>query len=113
VPKAQVRRVFRARFRAGLEALRSQQDLPPIDPRVWQRDWGVKLQPFGDGQNAIKYLAAYVARAAIGNSRIRSITDTHVAFHTGLPLLVGPARQPAPVPPPWPVFPPAPVVASP
>jgi hypothetical protein len=156
VPKAQVRRVFRARFRAGLQALRSQQDLPAIDPCVWQRDWGVKLQPFGDGQNAIKYLGAYVARAAIGDSRIRSITDTHVsftwkdrahgnaiqtetvpgvefvarylrhvlpmrlkavrhygfchpaakakrervAFHTGLPLLVGPAAQPAPVPPP-------------
>jgi hypothetical protein len=80
VPKAQVRRVFRDRFRAGLEALRSQQDLPAIDPRVWQRDWGVKLQPFGDGQNAIKYLGAYVARAAIGDSRIRSITATHVAF---------------------------------
>jgi len=80
VPKAQVRRQFRARFRTGLEALRSQQELPAIDPRVWQRDWGVKLQPFGDGQNAIKYLGAYVARTAIGDSRIRAITDTHVSF---------------------------------
>jgi hypothetical protein len=52
----------------------------PIDPRVWQRNWGVKLQPFGDGQNAINYLGAYVTRAAIGDSRIRSITDTHVSF---------------------------------
>ena len=80
VPKAQVRREFRARFRAGLEALRKQHDLPAIDSRVWQRNWGVKLQPFGDGQNAIKYLGAYVARTAIGDSRIRSVTDTHVAF---------------------------------
>jgi hypothetical protein len=80
VPKAQVRHAFRARFRAGLDALRHQHDLPAIDPRVWQRDWGVKLQPFGDGQNAIKYLGAYVCRTAIGDSRIRSLTDTHVAF---------------------------------
>jgi hypothetical protein len=156
VPKAQVRRVFRARFRAGLQTLRRQQDLPAIDPRVWQRDWGVKLQPFGDGHNAIKYLGAYVARTAIGDARIRSLTDTHVAFtwkdrahgnvvrtetvtgvefvarylrhvlprglqavrhygfshpaakakrervafHTGLPLLVGAAAPPAPLPPP-------------
>jgi hypothetical protein len=138
VPKAQVRRVFRARFRAGLEALRSQQDLPPIDPHVWQRDWGVKLQPFGDGQNAIKYLGAYVAFTwkdrAHGNAiqtetvpgvefvarylrhvlprglkAVRHYGFCHpaakakrerVAFHTGLPLLVGPAPQPAPVPPP-------------
>lgn len=80
VPKAQVREAFRARFRSGLELLRQQHELPAIDPRVWQRDWGVKLQPFGDGQNAIKYLGAYVARAAIGDSRIRAITDTHVSF---------------------------------
>jgi Putative transposase/Transposase zinc-binding domain len=79
-PKAQVRKAFRARFRAGLQALRGHHDLPPIDLRVWQRDWGVKLQPFGDGQSAIKYLGAYVARTAIGDSRIRSLTPTHVAF---------------------------------
>jgi hypothetical protein len=155
VPRARVQRVFRARFRVGLQALRSQQELPALDPGVWLRDWGVKLLPFGDGQNAIKYLGAYVARTAIGDARIRSITATHVsftwkdrahgnviqtetvtglefvrrylrhvlprglkavrhygfchpaakakrervAFHTGLPLHVGPA-QPSPVPPP-------------
>jgi len=43
-------------------------------------DWGVKLLPFGNGQNAIKYLGAYVCRTAIGDSRIRSITDTQVTF---------------------------------
>lgn len=80
VPKAQLRQTFRARFREALQLLRQQHELPAIHPRVWQQDWGVKLQPFGDGQNAIKYLGAYVARAAIGDSRIRSVTDTHVAF---------------------------------
>jgi len=79
-PKAVVRKAFRARFRAGLEELGRQQDLPPVDPLVWQLDWGVKLKPFGNGQNAIKYLGAYVCRTAIGNSRIRSITDTRVTF---------------------------------
>ncbi len=80
VPRTRVQRLFRARFRVGLQALRSKEKLPALDPRVWQRDWGVKLQPFGDGQNAIKYLGAYVTRTAIGDSRIRSITSTHVTF---------------------------------
>jgi hypothetical protein len=40
----------------------------------------VHLQPFGSGENIIKYLGAYVCRTAIGDSRIRSITDTHVTF---------------------------------
>lgn len=80
VPKAQVRRVFRARFKASLDELAARCDLPAIDPRVWHCDWGVKLKPFGNGQNAIKYLGAYVCRTAIGDSRIRSITDTHIAF---------------------------------
>jgi len=79
-PKAVLRTAFRQRFKQGLDQLTSTHDLPALDPRVWHRDWGVKLQPFGDGQNAIKYLGAYVARTAIGDSRIRSITDTQVTF---------------------------------
>ena len=34
----------------------------------------------GTGAAAIKYLGAYVARTAIGDSRIVKIDDTHVAF---------------------------------
>jgi len=80
VPKAMLRKAFRARFKAGLGELRREQNLPPVDAGVWHRDWGVKIKPFGDGQNAIKYLGAYVCRTAIGDSRIRSITETHVSF---------------------------------
>jgi hypothetical protein len=79
-PKAVLRTAFRQHFRQGLAQWAATHDLPTVDPRVWQRDWGVVLKPFGDGQNAIKYLGAYVARTAIGDSRIRSVTDTHVAF---------------------------------
>ena len=79
-PKAVLRTAFRQHFRQGLAQLAATHDLPTVDPSLWQRDWGVVLKPFGDGQNAIKYLGAYVARSAIGDSRIRSVTDTHVAF---------------------------------
>lgn len=80
VPQAVLRKEFRTRFREGFEALKKQHDLPAVDPRVWHRDWGVHLQPFGSGENIIKYLGAYVCRTAISDSRICSITDTHVTF---------------------------------
>lgn len=80
VPQPALRSVFRARFRDGLAALAKEHDLPDIAPAVWQKDWGIHLQPFGSGENAILYLGRYVCRTAIGDSRIAAITDTHVSF---------------------------------
>jgi hypothetical protein len=80
VPQSALANVFRARFRDMLGGLAKEHDLPAIDPAVWQKDWGVHLQPFGGGGNIIKYLGRYVCRTAIGDSRILSVTDTHVAF---------------------------------
>jgi Putative transposase/Transposase zinc-binding domain len=80
VPQPVLRSIFRARFRDALADLATQHPLPTIDSAVWQKDWGVHLQPFGSGENIIKYLGAYVCRTAIGDSRITSITDTHVSF---------------------------------
>jgi hypothetical protein len=80
VPQPALRQVFRARFRDGLAALVKEHELPETDPAVWLKDWGVHLQPFGSGENIIKYLGAYVCRTAIGDSRIVSVTDTHVSF---------------------------------
>ena len=80
VPQPALRSVFRARFRDGLADLTHEHTLPAIDPAVWQKDWGIHLQPFGSGENIIKYLGRYVCRTAIGDSRIVSITDTHVSF---------------------------------
>ncbi len=50
------------------------------DPAVWTKDWGVNIQSFGSGANAIKYLGAYVCRTVIGDSRILAITDHDVTF---------------------------------
>lgn len=80
VPQPALRSIFRARFRDGLDALSQEHPLPAIDPSIWEKDWGVHLQPFGSGENVIKYLGSYVCRTAIGDSRILSITDTHVSF---------------------------------
>jgi hypothetical protein len=81
VPQPALRSIFRARFRDAYATLTQEHSpLPTIDPTVWQKDWGVHLQPFGSGENIIKYLGAYVCRTAIRDSRIVSITDTHVSF---------------------------------
>lgn len=80
IPQPALRRIFRARFRDGLEALAKEHQLPAIDPAVWSKDWGVDLKPFGSGENIIKYLGRYVCRTAIGDSRIASVTGTHVSF---------------------------------
>ena len=57
VPQPVLRKNFRRHFRQKLEALAQlpeNADLPAVDPAVWTKDWGVHLQPFGDGAHAIK-----------------------------------------------------------
>jgi hypothetical protein len=51
-----------------------------VDPTVWGKDWGVHIQPAGNGASALKYLGAYVARTAITDGRLLQVTDTSVSF---------------------------------
>lgn len=83
VPQPVLRTNFRRLFRQKLEALArlpQHAGLPAVDAAVWTRDWGVHLQPFGDGAHAIKYLGTYVTRTAISDARILDIGDATVTF---------------------------------
>lgn len=80
IPQKALRGVFRARFRDLLAASELSDELKTVDPAVWAMNWGVDLQPFGSGGNAIRYLGAYVCRSVIGNSRIASIQKDTVSF---------------------------------
>lgn len=51
-----------------------------VDPQVWDKDWGVHIQPAGSGVPAVKYLGTYVARTAITDARLVSVTDETVTF---------------------------------
>lgn len=51
-----------------------------VDPDVWGTDWGVHIQPAGNGASALKYLGAYVARTVIGDARIQQVTTQSVSF---------------------------------
>ncbi|MGQ0736345.1 MAG: IS91 family transposase [Acidobacteriota bacterium] len=61
-----------ALHRAGL--------LGQVAPTVWTTPWVVHGQPAGDGVRVLDYLARYLFRVAITNSRIEQIDDDHVTF---------------------------------
>ena len=73
-------RCFRNRFERALK-----QEHPQLyaqaPVRVWHRDWVVHLQAVGQGEAALKYLARYVYRTALGKERILSDQDGRIAFN--------------------------------
>jgi hypothetical protein len=75
MPADALKKVLRHHFGAQIKDLGLN-----CDPAVWRKKWGINVQAFGSGENAIKYLGRYIYRSVIGDSRILSITDTHVTF---------------------------------
>jgi len=71
--------VFRAKFRDELkkENLALFNHIPS---NLWHIDWVVNSIPVGRGEKALKYLAQYVFRIAISNSRIISLKNGAVTF---------------------------------
>jgi hypothetical protein len=83
VPQPVLRATFRHLFEQKLHALRQRPEqaaLPAVEAAVWKKDWGVHLQPFGDGQRIIQYLGRYVCRTAISDARILAVSETTVTF---------------------------------
>ena len=67
--------IFRAKFRdrmmkAGL--------LDQIPAEVWRKEWNVNCQAVGEAEGSIKYLAPYVFRVAIADSRIIKVAEGKV-----------------------------------
>jgi hypothetical protein len=55
--------------------------LPEIPPHVWSQDWNVNVQPVGNATHqTLHYLATYVFKVAISNSRIVSVDHGRVTF---------------------------------
>ncbi|OVE80929.1 transposase, partial [bacterium M21] len=69
-------------FRGKLRAILKRKDLLQyIDPSIWQKPFIVNSQACGNNaEGAIKYLAPYVFRMAISDSRIVSIKNDRVTF---------------------------------
>ncbi len=77
VPVKALSGIFRARLR---DALRSTDLFDLVPATVWEQDWVVHCQPVGSGDSAFKYLAPYIFRVAISNSRILKLENDHVTF---------------------------------
>ncbi len=77
LPVRALAKIFKARFKAAME---KNGMLPVIDPQVWQITWNVNCQAVGDAETSLKYLAPYVFRVAISDSRIVAAEGRQVTF---------------------------------
>lgn len=80
VPVRIFSKIVRARIR---DILRKEMPgiFAKVDPCVWRCEWCVYCKSYGSGKQAVlAYLARYVHRIAICNSRLIAIDDTHVTF---------------------------------
>jgi hypothetical protein len=69
--------LFRAKFRAGLQKTSLYHQVPTT---AWHRNWVVHSQAVGYGGKAVAYLADYVFRVGISNSRIVKLENDEVTF---------------------------------
>jgi ribosomal protein L37AE/L43A len=77
VPVRALSVIFRAKFR---DLLKKTELFDEVDARVWKKPWVVHSEPVGSGEAAFKYLAPYVFRVAISNSRIVKLEAGRVTF---------------------------------
>jgi hypothetical protein len=77
VPVKALSPIYRALFK---EDMRQAGLLEQIDPQVWTIPWNVHSQAHPHAHSALKYLAPYVFKVAISNSRIVSLKDRTVTF---------------------------------
>lgn len=77
VPVKALSKIFRAKMHQALVEIGANWKIPP---EVWQQNWVVHCKPVGCGRQALKYLAPYIFRVAIGNKRILAFENERVTF---------------------------------
>jgi hypothetical protein len=77
LPVRALSKIFRGKFRDRLEKADLLHHIPG---EVWNIDWNVNSQAVSNSHGALKYLAPYVFRVAISNSRIVKVEDRKVYF---------------------------------
>jgi len=82
VPVQALSPMYRALFK---EAMDQAGLLEQIDPLVWHTNWNVHSQANPDGHPSFTYLALYVFKVAISNSRIVSLKDRTVTVTSRTP----------------------------
>ena len=77
LPVKAMSKIFKAKFR---DIMKKNGLYPQIPSDVWNQKWVVNCQAIGAGEQSIKYLAPYVFKVAISNSRIVKIENRKVFF---------------------------------
>lgn len=72
-------KIFRAKFRDLLKE-KDRQLFKQIPKQVWNKDWVVHIKSVGNGQQTLSYMARYVFRVAISNSRIVKLDAGKVTY---------------------------------
>lgn len=77
LPVRALSKIFRAKFRGAMEKATL---LDQVPDEVWQMEWTVNSQAVGASKASLTYLAPYVFRVAMSNTRILSVEDRTVTF---------------------------------
>jgi hypothetical protein len=77
MPEGALAIIFRAKLCAALKKAGLLEQVPR---QVWKRKWVVHCQAAAQGKQALAYLARYVFRVAISNSRLERIDNGAVTF---------------------------------
>src|SRR5258705_3849881 len=77
VPGEALALIFRAKFCAALHRAGL---LAKVPPQVWKKNWVVDCKPAGSGRQVLNYLARYIFRVAISNSRLELLDNHQVTF---------------------------------
>jgi hypothetical protein len=77
VPGRALSRLFRGKVRTGLRKAGLLEQVPPT---VWGHEWVVHVQHAGTGEKVLEYLARYVFRIALVNSRLEQFENGQVTF---------------------------------
>jgi hypothetical protein len=77
VPVRALSVIFRAKIR---DALQEANLLDQVPKKVWTQPWVVHCQHAGSGEKVLDYLARYLFRVAISNSRLQDFENAQVTF---------------------------------
>ena len=77
LPEKPLAQIFRAKI---CDALKKAGLLAEVPAHVWKKDWVVDCKNAGSGGQVLRYLARYLFRVAIANSRLEQIQDGQVTF---------------------------------
>ena len=77
MPEGALAEIFRAKLCA---ALKKTGLLAPVPRQLWKKDWVVHCKAAGQGRKVLNYLARYIFRVAISNSRLEHFENGQVTF---------------------------------